>query len=71
MAEGYEIKNQETLLMVGYLKVMLDDNKDEALLYFEKVIEINPENLNALSFIGFYNLINNQRIDTALDYFKK
>lgn len=71
MAEEFEIKDQETLLMLGYLKVMLDDNKEEALMYFEKVIELNPENLNALSFIGFYNLINNQRIDTALDYFKK
>lgn len=71
LAEDFEIKDQETLLMVGYLKVMLDDNKDEALLYFEKVIELNPTNLNALSFIGFYNLINNQQIDTALDYFKK
>jgi len=69
--EMFEIKNQEVLLMVGYLKVMLDENKDEALMYFEKVIELNPSNLNALSFIGFYNLMNNQHIDTALSYFIK
>src|SRR5690554_6074930 len=71
MAEEFEIKDQETLLMIGYLKVILDDNKEGALMYFEKVIELNPTNLNALSFIGFYNLINNQQIDTALNYFKK
>ncbi len=70
-AEAFEIKSQEALLMIGYLKVMLDDNKDEALMYFEKVIELNPSNLSALSFIGFYNLMNNEHIDTALDYFKK
>ena len=71
LAESFEIKDQEALLLVGYLKVMLDDDKDEALMYFEKVIELNPTNLNALSFIGFYNLMNNQHIDTALGYFKK
>ncbi len=71
MAENFEITSQEALLMVGYLKVMLDSDKEGALMYFEKVIEINPTNLNALSFIGFYNLVNNQHIDTALDYFKK
>ena len=71
LAENFEINDQIALLLVGYLKVLLDDNKDDALLYFEKVIELNPTNLNALSFIGFYNLINNQEIDTALDYFKK
>lgn len=70
-AENFTINEQEALLMIGYLKVMLDDNKDEALMYFEKVIELNPSNLNALSFIGFYNLINNKQIDTALEYFKK
>ncbi|QVK18929.1 tetratricopeptide repeat protein [Mycoplasmatota bacterium] len=70
-AEEFEITSQEVLLMVGYLKVMLDEDKDEALMYFEKVIELDPSNLNALSFIGLYNLMNNKHIDTALNYFKK
>lgn len=70
-AENFTIDDQEALLMIGYLKVMMDNDKEGALMYFEKVIELNPTNINALSFIGFYNLVNNKQIDTALAYFKK
>jgi|GEM_PF-1015263 len=70
-AESFTIDDQEALLMIGYLKVMMDNDKEGALMYFEKVIELNPTNINALSFIGFYNLVNTKEVDKALEYFKK
>ncbi len=70
-AEDFVVTNQEALLMIGYLKVMLNEDKEGALMYFEKVIELNPNNINALTFIGFYNLMNNEHIEIALDYFIK
>jgi tetratricopeptide (TPR) repeat protein len=71
IAEERQEKSVDALLLIGYLKVVIDDDREDAMMYFEKVVELNPNNLNALSIVGFYHLFTNQQIDTALEYFKK
>jgi tetratricopeptide (TPR) repeat protein len=71
MAEDKPLKNQDALLIIGYLKAMIDQDTEDAMMYFEKVVEMNPNNLSALSIVGFYSLFNSQQIDLALDYFNR
>jgi tetratricopeptide (TPR) repeat protein len=71
VAEEKPLKNQDAMLIIGYLKAMIDQDTEDAMMYFEKVVEMNPNNLSALSIVGFYSLFNSQQIDLALDYFNR
>ncbi|HEY8436455.1 MAG TPA: tetratricopeptide repeat protein [Haloplasmataceae bacterium] len=71
IAEERPYKDQHALLLIGYLKAAVEQDPDDAMLYFEKVVEINPSNLNALSIVAFYKLFNERQIEEALRYFNQ
>lgn len=71
IAEERPHKDQNALLLIGYLKAVINHDPDDAMMYFEKVVELNPSNLNALSIVAFYKLFNERQIEEALNYFNQ
>ncbi|MDO5759820.1 MAG: tetratricopeptide repeat protein, partial [Bacteroidota bacterium] len=69
------VGNDKTILEDLYMNIAnsyyMLDNKEEAYKYYEKVLQINPNNISVLNNYAYYLSLDNKDLDKALEMAKK
>ncbi|MBQ6444521.1 MAG: tetratricopeptide repeat protein [Methanosphaera sp.] len=66
----YSDTQESQLCITGLQKLLLESNPNEAMTYFNKVLKINPENVDTLNYKAII-LFNQARYDQSIKYFDK
>ena len=72
LKKGIELYPENVQLMFEYGLLLEQEGKqDEAIANMEKVVELQPDHIDALNYLGYTWAENNTHLEKALEYIKK
>ncbi len=72
LKKGVELYPDNVQLLFEYgLMLEQEEKQDEAIASMEKVVELQPDHVEALNYLGYTWADNNTHLDKALEYIKK